>query len=69
MTIKFVSYCNFWFDVSKCIRCGLCVYNSTDGFTFKGRGFGMQVVLPEESINHVEEKLWEICPTQALYKI
>ena len=58
---------NLWFDVAKCIRCGLCVYNSTDGFTFKGRGFGMQVVLPEESINHVEEKLWEICPTQALY--
>ena len=58
---------NFWFDVTKCIRCGLCVYNSNDGFTFKNRGFGMQVVLPEESIKNVDESLWEICPTQALY--
>jgi len=59
---------NFWFDVTKCIRCGLCVYNSNDGFTFMNRGFGMQVVLPEESINNVDESLCEICPTQALYK-
>jgi len=58
---------NFWFDVTKCIRCGLCVYNSTNGFTFKNRGFGMQVVLPEESVNNVDESLCEICPTQALY--
>jgi len=60
---------NLWFDVTKCIRCGLCVYNSKDGFTFKDRGFGMQVVLPEESINNVDESLWKICPTEALYKI
>ena len=58
---------NLWFDVTKCIRCGLCVYNSEDGFTFKDRGFGMQVVLPEESVGNVEEVLWKICPTQALY--
>ena len=58
---------NFWFDVTKCIKCGLCVYNSNDGFTFKKRGFEMQVVLPEESVNHLNEKLWEICPTQALF--
>ena len=38
-----------WFEPAKCIRCGLCVYNSVDGFTFKGRGFGMQVVIPELS--------------------
>jgi len=60
---------NFWFDVTKCIRCGLCVYNSTDGFTFKDRGFGMKVVLPEESKQHVNESLCDICPTQALYKV
>jgi predicted molibdopterin-dependent oxidoreductase YjgC len=60
---------NFWFDVSKCIRCGLCVYNSDDGFTFKDRGFGMRVVLPDESAKNVDESLCEICPTQALYKI
>ncbi|MDR0232440.1 MAG: (2Fe-2S)-binding protein [Dysgonamonadaceae bacterium] len=58
---------NFWFDVTKCIRCGLCVYNSKDGFTFKDRGFGMQVVLPTESVINVDEFLCEICPTQALY--
>jgi len=59
---------NFWFDVTKCIRCGLCVYNSKNGFTFKNRGFGMQVVLPDESVNNVDESLCKICPTQALYK-
>jgi len=58
---------NFWFDVTKCICCGLCVYNSNNGFTFKDRGFGMHVVLPEESVNNVDESLCEICPTQALY--
>ena len=58
---------NFWFDVTKCIRCGLCVYNSKDGFTFKNRGFGMQVVLPDESAKNADESLCEICPTQALY--
>ena len=59
---------NFWFDVTKCIRCGLCVYNSIDGFTFKNRGFEMQVVLPDESVQNVNESLCEICPTQALYR-
>ena len=58
---------NFWFDAAKCIRCGLCVYNSNDGFTFKNRGFGMQVVLPKESVNNIDESLCEICPTQAIY--
>ena len=58
---------NFWFDVAKCIRCGLCVYNSQDGFTFKNRGFGMEVVLPQESVQNVDESLCGICPTQALY--
>ena len=59
---------NFWFDVTKCIRCGLCVYNTTDGFTFQKRGFEMQVVLPIESVKNVDESLCELCPTQALYK-
>jgi predicted molibdopterin-dependent oxidoreductase YjgC len=58
---------NFWFDATKCIRCGLCVYNSNDGFTFKNRGFGMQVILPDESVKNVDKSLCEICPTQALY--
>lgn len=56
-----------WFEPAKCIRCGLCVYNSQDGFTFKGRGFGMQVVIPDESKNHVGEELAKLCPTGALY--
>ena len=56
-----------WFDVSKCIRCGLCVYNSNDGFTFKSRGFSTEVVLPVESVANVNESIAKICPTQALY--
>jgi len=57
---------NIWFEPAKCIKCGLCVYNSNDGFTFKDRGFGMQVVLPDESVNNIDESLCEICPTGAL---
>lgn len=57
---------NLWFEQAKCIRCGLCVYNSKDGFTFKDRGFGMQVVMPEESRKNVNEELAKICPTGAL---
>lgn len=54
------------FDPAKCIRCGLCVYNTEDGFTFKGRGFEMQVILPEESYSHVTEEIASLCPTGAL---
>ena len=60
---------NMWFEPAKCIRCGLCVYNSTDGFTFKGRGFVMEVVLPDENRHHIGEELAEICPTGAVYLI
>ena len=60
---------NMWFEPAKCIRCGLCVYNSTDGFTFKGRGFVMEVVLPDENRHHIGEELAEICPTGAIYLI
>lgn len=56
-----------WFEPAKCIRCGLCVYNTKDGFTFKGRGFGMQVVIPDESRAHVSEDIAKLCPTGALY--
>ncbi|WP_291529871.1 2Fe-2S iron-sulfur cluster-binding protein [Bacteroides sp. UBA939] len=59
---------NMWFEQAKCIRCGLCVYNSENGFTFKDRGFGMQVILPEENRTHVSEELAELCPTGALYR-
>ncbi|MCL2561168.1 MAG: 2Fe-2S iron-sulfur cluster-binding protein [Rikenellaceae bacterium] len=55
------------FEPAKCIKCGLCVYNSNDGFTFSDRGFGMQVVLPAESAGNVGASLCEICPTGALY--
>ncbi len=58
---------NMWFEPAKCIRCGLCVYNSQNGFTFKDRGYGMQVVLPEENRVNIKESLAEICPTGALY--
>jgi uncharacterized Fe-S cluster protein YjdI len=45
------------------------VYNSRNGFTFKDRGFGIQVVLPEENAVHVNEALAELCPTGALYLV
>lgn len=55
------------FEPAKCVRCGLCVYNSEDGFTFQHRGFVMQVVIPEDSKAHVQESLSRLCPTGALY--
>ena len=58
---------NLWFEQAKCIRCGLCVYNSKNGFTFKDRGFGMQIILPEENKINIKEELAELCPTGALY--
>ena len=60
---------NMWFEQAKCIRCGLCVYNSENGFTFKDRGFGMQVVIPEENRSNVNEELAKLCPTGALYRM
>ncbi|GHT59296.1 hypothetical protein AGMMS50239_05610 [Bacteroidia bacterium] len=59
---------NLYFEPAKCIRCGLCVYNSDNGFTFKNRGFVMQVVLPEENKNNVKAELAELCPTGAIYQ-
>lgn len=58
---------DMWFEQAKCIKCGLCVYNSQNGFTFKDRGFGMQIVLPNENVGNVNEQLSQICPTGALY--
>ena len=60
---------NMWFEQAKCIRCGLCVYNSENGFTFKDRGFGMQVILPEENRVNIKEELATLCPTGAIYCI
>jgi len=59
---------NLWYEQAKCIRCGLCVYNSENGFTFKDRGFGMSVFLPDENRNHVKEEEAALCPTGAIYK-
>lgn len=56
-----------YFEPAKCVRCGLCVYNSQDGFTFLHRGFDMQVVIPEQSRSHVDEHLARLCPTGALF--
>lgn len=55
-----------YYEPAKCIRCGLCVYNTQDGFTFDGRGFNMRVVIPEESKQHVGEEIAKLCPTGAL---
>lgn len=56
-----------WFEPAKCIRCGLCVYNSRDGFTFQHRGFDMQVVIPDQSKSHIDECLASLCPTASLF--
>ena len=56
-----------WFEPAKCIRCGLCVYNSANGFTFKNRGFDMQIILPDENRANIKEELVKLCPTGALY--
>ncbi len=55
------------FEPSKCIRCGLCVYNTDNGFTFIGRGFDMKVVIPEENKCNAYDELAQICPTGAIY--
>ncbi|MDR0560850.1 MAG: (2Fe-2S)-binding protein [Prevotellaceae bacterium] len=57
---------NLRFEAAKCIRCGLCVYNSINGFTFKNRGFVMQVTLPEGNAGNVPESIAELCPTGAI---
>jgi predicted molibdopterin-dependent oxidoreductase YjgC len=56
-----------WFEPAKCIKCGLCVYNSDNGFTFKDRGFVMQIVLPPENRANINSRLAELCPTGAIY--
>jgi ferredoxin len=56
-----------WFEQAKCIKCGLCVYNSSNGFTFSRRGFVMQVTLPEENAASVPKELADLCPTGAIY--
>lgn len=56
-----------WFEPAKCIRCGLCVYNTENGFTFIGRGFTMRVAIPEQNKANVSEDLAQLCPTGALY--
>ena len=55
------------FEPAKCIRCGLCVYNSQNGFTFMGRGFNIQVVIPEDNKKNIDEKIADLCPTGALF--
>ena len=54
------------YEPAKCIRCGLCVYNTEDGFTFEGRGYDMRVIIPEESKSRMSEMLAKLCPTGAL---
>lgn len=55
------------FEPAKCIRCGLCVYNTDNGFTFIGRGFDMKVVIPEENKHNAYDELAQICPTGAIF--
>lgn len=52
------------FEVSKCIKCGLCVYNSEGGFAFTHRGFEMEVTMTDTS--KVQASLARLCPTGAI---
>ncbi|MBP5171931.1 MAG: (2Fe-2S)-binding protein [Bacteroidales bacterium] len=56
-----------WFEPAKCIRCGQCVHRTNNGFTFLGRGFGMQVIIPEQNKANIDEQIAACCPTGALY--
>ncbi len=58
---------NLHHEPAKCIACGLCVYNTTNGFTFLGRGFDMKVMLPAGNEKNVPDGIAELCPTGALY--
>ncbi|MDR3308982.1 MAG: (2Fe-2S)-binding protein, partial [Tannerella sp.] len=60
---------DLWFDEAKCIRCGLCVYNTINGFTFRNRGFVMQVVIPNENKPDIPPSIAELCPVGAIYKL
>lgn len=57
---------HLYFEPAKCIKCGLCVYNTQNGFTFIHRGFDMRVVLPEQNKKNVSDWIAEHCPTGAL---
>ncbi len=58
---------NLYHEPAKCIACGLCVYTTTNGFTFSGRGFDMEVVLPAGNEKNVPDGIAKLCPTGALY--
>ena len=45
------------------------LFRSREGKGGEGRGFGMQVVIPEESKTNVKEELAGLCPTGALYLV
>lgn len=57
---------HLYYEPAKCIRCGLCVYNTQNGFTFENRGFNMRVIIPEENKKHINEEIGLLCPTGAL---
>jgi ferredoxin len=53
-------------EPAKCISCGLCVYNIVNGFAFSGRGFEMQVILPQGNEKNITPEIAELCPTGSL---
>lgn len=63
-------------EPGKCIKCGLCVQcaaanGQTNGLTFSGRGFGMEIAMPlQHDIGQMTHEVLsaciDICPTGAL---
>ncbi len=63
------------FESGKCIQCGLCVQvlnrnGFTEGLTFRGRGFGMQIAAaldeaPDKAAGQAARLCVQVCPTGA----
>lgn len=63
------------FESGKCIQCGLCVQvlnrsSRSEGLTFRGRGFGMQVSaaldeMPDKVVGPAARLCVQVCPTGA----
>lgn len=53
-------------EPSKCVKCGLCVYNSNGDFTFEKRGFEMKISCSSQNKENINLKIANLCPTGAL---
>lgn len=74
--VKNLGHKTIIFEKLKCIKCGICIQiaqreGDETGFTFHGRGFDVEIVIPiEKNINELSEKTVvscaKNCPTGAI---